>query len=245
MIAAPVFALLHGGAQGSWVWTDLASRLRQREAAVILLDVPGCGIKRHVDTIAYNVDDVVEELVGELAGHTTGPITLVGHSQAGTLLPQIWRHSPALFNRLIYLSCCAPLPGQSVVDMMGYDLQGAHEDQVGWPLDPATHGKDELRQLMFCNDMGSAQAQDFMHLLDHDNWPPGVTYAAHWSYDRLTDCPSSYVLCERDTILPPDWQRRFAVRLACQRTLSIDAGHQAMVTRPDVLAQLLLAEAGH
>jgi alpha-beta hydrolase superfamily lysophospholipase len=187
MTASPAFALLHGGGQGSWVWTDLANRLQQHGASVVLLDVPGCGTKRRVDTIAYNVDDVVDELVGELAGQTAGPFTLVGHSQAGTLLPQIWRRSPNLFNRLIYLSCCAPLPGQSVIDMMGYGLHGAHTDQVGWPLDPATHGKDEQRQLTLCNDMDAAQARDFMCLLDQDNWPPGVTYAAHWSYDGLAD----------------------------------------------------------
>ncbi|WP_238475375.1 alpha/beta fold hydrolase [Sphingomonas cavernae] len=70
-----------------------------------------------------------------------------------------------------------------------------------------------------------------------------VTFAAHWSYDHLTDAPSTYVICERDGILPPEWQQRFAQRLHAQRIVHIDAGHQAMNTQPELLAELLMTEA--
>lgn len=237
------FALLHGGGQGSWVWDDVAALLKAAGAEVVALDVPGCGTKRDVETIGYNVDDVIAELDAEITAFAQAPVVLVGHSQAGTLLPSLWRRSPDLFVRLIYLACCAPLPGQSVIDMMGFGLHGQEPDQVGWPLDPAGHGKDEMRLLTFTNDMNEAQRRTFLPLLDRDNWPPGVTYAAHWNYADLAACPSTFIQCKQDGILPSEWQCLFAERLHCERIVSIDAGHQAMISRPQALTGLLLAEA--
>ncbi|MFD2134238.1 hypothetical protein ACFSLT_01475 [Novosphingobium resinovorum] len=39
------------------------------------------------------------------------------------------------------------------------------------------------------------------------------------------------------------WQERFADRLHARRLHRIDAGHQVMNTRPEALAEVLLAEA--
>ena len=54
---------------------------------------------------------------------------------------------------------------------------------------------------------------------------------------------SNFVLCLRDAILPPHWQEYFAKQLRCWRTVRIDAGHQAMNTRPHALAEILLIDA--
>jgi pimeloyl-ACP methyl ester carboxylesterase len=244
MANPPAFALLHGGGQGSWVWDETVRALERHGARVVVLDVPGCGTKRDRETIGLTVDDVADELLGDIAASGLSSVTLVGHSQAGTLLPVLWaRQAPGLIARLIYLSCCAPLPGQSVLDMMGLGLHGQQPDEVGWPLDPARHGKEEQRLLTLCNDMEPAAARAFLARLDQDSWPLAVTIWPHWSYDHLPGVPSSYSLCERDGILPPAWQRRFAARLHCRRVVSLDAGHQAMNTQAEALADLLMAEA--
>jgi pimeloyl-ACP methyl ester carboxylesterase len=127
--------------------------------------------------------------------------------------------------------------------MMGSGVRGANPDEVGWPLDPSIHGRDVQRPIMFCNDMDEDQARAFLARMDLDSWPMAVTYAVHWSYDHLVETPSTYIVCERDGILPPVWQERFAQRLHVDRIARIDAGHQAMNTQPEALAELLLAEA--
>jgi pimeloyl-ACP methyl ester carboxylesterase len=243
MKAQPAFALLHGGGHGSWVWEETARALESKGARVFLLDVPGCGTKRDRETIELGVDDVADELLADMAEAGFSDVVLVGHSQAGTMLPVLWRRQPAYFRRLIYVSCCAPLPGQSVIDMMGRGVHGSNPDEVGWPLDPAQFGRDVQRPIMFCNDMDAEYAASFLAKLDKDEWPMAVTYWADWHYDDLADAPSSYIICERDGILPPEWQHRFADRLMVQRRVSIDAGHQVMNTQPEALADLLLAEA--
>ena len=243
MPGRPAFALLHGGGQGSWVWDDVAGELRARGADVLALDIPGCGTKRGVDAIGYGVDETAAELVADIEAAGLSDAILVGHSQAGTMLPMVYARKPGLFRRLVYLSCCAPVPGQSVIEMMGRGVHGANPAEVGWPLDPDHSDRDLLRREMFCNDMDPALAGAFLAQCDQDMWPPGVTYATHWRYDHLPAGASTYILCERDQILPPDWQSEFARRLHCDRTLRIDAGHQAMNTQPERLADMLLAEA--
>ncbi len=237
------FATLHGGGQGSWVWDAVAVILRAKGASALALDIPGCGTKRHRDTIELGVEDVADELIADISGAGLADIVLVGHSQAGTMLPVLVERAPELFRRLVYLSCSAPLPGHSVIDQMGRGVHGANPDEVGWPLDPDTYGREIQYPLMFCNDMDEAQRDAFMARSLDENWPMAVTYAVHWHYDHLIGWPSTYIVCQRDGILPVEWQRRFAGRLHCQRVISIDAGHQAMMTQPELLAEMLLAEA--
>lgn len=185
MKAAPNFALLHGGGQGSWVWDETAAILSANGATVLALDIPGCGTKRARDTIALGVEDVADELIADIKAADLAEIILVGHSQAGTILPVLVDRAPELYRQLIYLSCSAPVPGQSVIDQMGRGVHGQNSGEVGWPRDPDIYDREVQYPLMFCNDMNEAQTDAFMARPLDENWPLAVTYAAHWRYDHL------------------------------------------------------------
>jgi pimeloyl-ACP methyl ester carboxylesterase len=241
------YVFVHGGGQGSWVWreTIAALRLQAGEGAIraFALDAPGCGTKRGRATEALTIHDVAEELVADLEAAGAADIVLVGHSQAGQVLPLMARLRPGLFRRLVYVSCSAPLPGQTVHAMMGSGAHGADPEKVGWPFDPATAGFAEGFPLMFCNDMDEAEAAAFMAKLGKDAWPPKTYAAADWAYDDLPIVPATFVHCLKDMSLPPDWQQVFAERLKAGRHVRIDAGHQVMNTRPHALAEVLRGEA--
>jgi len=247
MINVVDYAFLHGGGQGGWVWSEtLAALQRQTDGhfgRALALDIPGCGAKRDRDTANLNTHDVAAELLSDLTRAGMRDIVLVGHSQAGTILPQLVEKRPELFRRLVYVSCCAPLPGQNIVQMMGSSQHGTKAEEVGWPLDPQTHPHPDQYPLMFCNDMNAAETSSFLSKLGLDMWPMPVTLGADWRYDYLTGIPSSYVVCLRDGILPVAWQEVFARRLKVERLVRIDAGHQVMNTRPRALAEILRHEA--
>lgn len=243
------YAFLHGGGQGSWVWKETIAALHAQSGGnssrVIALDVPGCGEKRGRDTAGIEFDDIVTELLADLVRTAAKNIVLVGHSQAGNLLPRLVERRPELFRRLIYVSCSSPLPGQTVLQMMGTGRHGEHTDQVGWPFDPQTvQDMRERYPLMFCNDMDPDQAMTFLVRLGHDVWPGACYEATDWRYDHLSAMPSTYVVCLQDGILPVAWQEKFAARFMAQRQVRIDAGHQVMNTRPHALAEVLRQEAG-
>jgi len=241
------YVFLHGGGQGGWVWRETMTALEQQGGGqfgrTIALDAPGCGSKRGKDTVALGVDDVVTELLADIAASGLKEIILVGHSQAGTILPRLVARQPDLFRRLVYVSCIAPLPGQTIVQQMGSGPRGRSKDEVGWPFDPQTVAPGERYALMFCNDMSAAESAGFLAKLGKDSWPAQTMSASQWNYDHLGSVPSTYVMCLRDGVLPLPWQETFATRLQVQRTVRIDAGHQVMNTRPHALAEALRYEA--
>ncbi len=240
--------LLHGGAQGSWVWAETIAAIRLEAGDVpvriVTLDVPGCGEKRGRDTTAMSVPDVLAELACELDSHDVSNALLVGHSQAGTLLPGLAAARPNRVERLAYFACAAPGQGQSLVQMMGRGVQGTDKNTVGWPLDPATTSPADLFHAAFCNDMDAEIARGFATKLGQDNWPEacGNDWTS-WHYEDVRHIPATYIIALADGILPVAWQERFAARLNADRVVRLDSGHQGMNTRPFSLAEILIAEA--
>jgi pimeloyl-ACP methyl ester carboxylesterase len=227
------------------VWHETIAALQQQCASsrTLALDVPGCGNKRGRNTTSLGVDDVVTELLADIAASAMQDITLVGHSQAGTILPRLAEGRPALFRRLVYVSTIAPRTGLNLLQQMGTGRHGSNKDEVGWPFDPDTTDNHKRYSLMFCNDMSEADASSFIDKLGQDSWPAQTMSASDWRYEHLRTIPSTYVVCLRDEILPVAWQERFAARLSVQRLVRIDAGHQVMNTRPHALAEVLVREA--
>src|SRR3546814_17824148 len=81
------------------------------------------------DTRGLPIADVIAELDAELAALAPRDIVLVGHSQAGNLMPSLAALRPHAFRRLVYVSCSIPLPGQTVLQMMGSGVHGSHPDE--------------------------------------------------------------------------------------------------------------------
>lgn len=235
------FVFLHGGGQGGWVWEETIAALTAQAGAgahrTLALDGPGCGAKRGRDTSAITFDEITAELVADIEAAGLRDVVLVGHSQAGAHMPAMVLLQPDLFRQLIFVTCTAPDPGLTVIQMTG---ERVHKERH--PFHDSDLPVRERYRAMFCNDMGPAQADAFLDKLGPDQWPAACYAHWHWSYDHLADLPVSYVLCLTDAILPFEWQEYFARQVHAKRTPRIDAGHQVMNTRPQALAELLLLE---
>lgn len=241
MTQANDFVFLHGGAQGSWVWDETIAALKDiggdRVGTCVALDVPGCGAKRGRDTSMISFGDIVEELLGDIDAATLDRPVLVGHSQAGTLIPRLAEARPGFFRRIMYVSCIAPEPEKTV-------LAGTiGEDPGQQPADEA--GMFAVMKAMFCNDMDEAETAVFAAKLGRDAWPASAYFEQGWRYDHLGDTPATFVKCLRDAALLPDAQDAYAKRLKADRVREIDSGHQVQNTQPRALAEVLLAEAAN
>lgn len=240
------FAFLHGGEQGSWIWDGLIAAMDRQsspgEHRFYPLDVPGCGTKRGRDTGAVAFPDIAPELVADLDAASLRDIVLVGHSQAGNVIPAMLALRPGLFRRAIYVSCSAPDPGRTVVEST-FAIHAGQDSAVGRSFGNDAVPPKELHRHMFCNDMSAEEGDAFLALLGNDHWPADAYAWRNWSYDDTLPVEASYVVCLQDAILPPEWQYRFAERFHAARTPRIDAGHQAMTTRPHTLAEIVLHEA--
>lgn len=244
MTDAGGYALLHGGGQGSWVWEPLVGALAAQGCAepVLRLDVPGCGTKRDHPDPTLDPRAIARVLAAEVEAAGLRDVLLVGHSQAGQVLPFMAAAAPGLFRRLVYISCSIPAPGQSVMELIGTRRAGTRDDEIGWPYDPAATDPAEGFRLMFCNDMDEPQQARFAAQLGQDAWPAATYAYTDWLLPERR-VPASFVLCLRDAILPLPWQERFADRFGADRRVRVDCGHQAMTTRPHALAEILQLEA--
>lgn len=240
------FVFLHGGAQGAWVWDETVAAIgRQTDGSArwLALDGPGCGAKRGRDTSQLTFEEINRELVADIEAAGFEDVVLVGHSQAGTHLPAMLVLRPGLFRKLVFVTCIAPDPGLTVLEMSAKRMREQGHTAGSNALTDETLPMRERYRIMFCNDMDGRQADAFLDKLGFDQWPAACYTWTDWPYDHLAKVPVSYVLCEDDAILPLEWQERFARRVHARSTPSINAGHQVMNTRPEALADMLLAEA--
>jgi pimeloyl-ACP methyl ester carboxylesterase len=243
------YAFIHGGGQGGWVWQDTIAALYVQAAGkfgrALALDAPGCGHKRGRDTTQLSLREVAQELINDIDAAGMRDVVLVGHSQGGQVMALMVQLRPELFRRLIYVSCSIPLPGQTVIQMMGKGVQGSNADEVGWPSGSEAQDHNARYAQLFCNDMNSEMTRLFLASLDKDSWPLQTYAFTDWDTAHLEDVPASYVICLRDKILPVQWQETFATRFKAERSVRIDTGHQAMTSRPHALAEILRYEAAH
>jgi pimeloyl-ACP methyl ester carboxylesterase len=240
-------AFLHGGGQGSWVWNETIAALQSHSdnvtGKILALDIPGCGTKRGRVTDSLQPDDVAHELIDDLEHADMQHVVLVGHSMAGNVMPALAELRPGLFQRLIYVACSMPVPGQTIFQMLGTGLHGSNDNEVGWPIDPGKTSLSERYVAMFCNDMTEEQKNTFLKNLQHDEWPRSYFITNRFRFKNLGQVPATYIVCLQDQSLPVAWQEKFAERFRAERMIRIDAGHQAMITRPQELAELLRQEA--
>lgn len=238
------FIFQHGGGQGGWIWDETIAALAQQSsgtARCLALDVPGCGNKRGRDTDGLTFDDIIAELAADIAAAGFDNPLLVGHSQAGQVLPKLELAMPGAFARHVYVSCIAHENGHTIADMMALQTQQDPEGPLASVFnDPACTMRERFR-VMFVNDMTRPEQDAFLDKLEKDNWPQIAYTEKNWRYDHLASVPCTYVQCLQDQVLTPHWQRIFAERFRCDETVHIDAAHQVQNTRPHALAEVLLA----
>lgn len=234
--------LLHGGKHGSWCWSPFEAVLRQRgySGQILSLDVPGCGTKRARDTNGIGIDAIAHELNADVAAASlTSPI-LIGHSQAGVLLPRMVAFAPELYTEAVFLATCAPEEGQSVQEMMGIALHGQDPYHVGWPIDPRSATPAELATALFGPDLDQATLEWLLSEFKDDHWPALSGNEAVTREGFPGTVPVSYIVTLRDPVLPPAWQGRFAERVKASRLFFLDTPHEPFISHPQILADMIM-----
>jgi pimeloyl-ACP methyl ester carboxylesterase len=220
------FVLIHGGAHGAWCWEPLLPLL---DAPALALDLPGRGAKP-ADLATVTAADFAASVVADIDAAGVEHAVLVGHSLAGITLPRVLDLVPARIAHAIFVACVVPREGQNVLDAI------AISDELR-PRGPEL--LDEARaRAMFCGDMDEVQARFVLSRLCPE--PVGPMREPARLAGLRHPVPRSYVKLLRDQTLSPDQQDEFARNAgpACA-VVELDAGHDAMVSRPRELAAIL------
>lgn len=248
-VLAPV-VFVHGGAHGAWCWEPLLPFLDGDALAVDLPPKSVRGGSRRLEPVpelgTLTVADFADSVVRDVDAAGFERFVLVGHSMGGLSISEVARRVPDRVEHLVYVSCMVPPDGSSAIEALPEELRQMTRQAV----EDARHGGDnpiggldeETTRFMFCNDMDEDQTR---FVLDRTGTEAAVILAEPVSRAGIpAELPKTFVKLLRDQSLPPDHQDVLVQNLrdspgGVVDVVTIDAGHDVMISRPKELADVL------
>jgi pimeloyl-ACP methyl ester carboxylesterase len=228
------YVLVHGGWHGGWCWNQVAPLLREAGHHVLTPTMTGLGERVHLASpqvdLALHIEDIVAVLEWEDLRH----VILVGHSSAGAVISGVAQRIPQRLARLVYLDAFVLREGEGVLDLVPeaarMDLLALTEQHgQGWqvPIPP-----------LFV--LGLTEAADIEWVVPKLRPQPLQTLRQPLRGDTevVAAIPTTYIKCKGDT--GPFGESDTRAKAAGWKYLEIATGHDAMVTAPTTVADLLL-----
>ena len=226
------FVLVHGGWHGAWCWEQVNARLSEAGHAVYTPTLAGLGERSHLLDPGIGLDAHVRDVVDvlELEG-------LVGHSYGGMVISGAAELAASRLAHLVFLDAFVPEDGQSLLDLLRPErrdlyLRAAKEHGEGWrvpPPPPKAWGiTDEVSAARLAGRLTLQPLRTFEQPVQLKD--PAVSALLR-----------TYVHCTAGPLVPSF--APFAARArsdAGWRYRELATGHDAMLTAPEDLAELLL-----
>jgi pimeloyl-ACP methyl ester carboxylesterase len=235
----PPFVLVHGAYMGAWSWGPVARILRSHGHQVFTPTQTGVGERRHLLSPAIDMETFVQDVLDVLLGDDLSDVVLVGHSYGARSACGVADRIRSRIRRLIFIDGGLPIEGCSRLDAMPPEerrkrIEASMAFDGGISVPPPPASEFGVSDPAVCDWMDSLMTPQPLSVdktaqkLDHPvgNGRP-VTYV------RCTDHPP-FSQVERHAAYAraqPGW-----------RYVEIAAGHAAIVTHPQQLTQILLAE---
>jgi pimeloyl-ACP methyl ester carboxylesterase len=225
------FLLVHGAWHGGWCWDAVATYLRAAGANVLAPTLAGLAERRD-EPRPFHLSRHVGE-VTRLAEAAAAPLVLVGHSYGGMVIEGVCDRLRSRVDHAVFLDALTPGAGDTaigaVTDAELAARYGPMED--GWvppPTSPSAFGVDDPALA------ATVRARLTPHPLEA--WREPLRLAAGGS----RGLKRTFVYC-RDKPAPRSARHEALRADPTWNWAEIDAGHDAMITRPAAVAQLLLA----
>ncbi|GAB3245408.1 alpha/beta fold hydrolase [Nocardioides dilutus] len=224
------FVLIHGAACGSSSWERLIPLL---DGEVLAVDLPGRGSRADQDVRAVTLEDCGKAVVTDILAADLTDIVLVGHSFGGVTVPRVMSLLPERIRQVVLVSAVVPEDGTRVLDQIDPDVRAAVEASIAggiYSIDA------EAARAMLCNDADAEQSAFILERMVDDS-AALLTEVVDLSGYTLP-VPRTYVHLSEDHCYPPELQTRSSERIGAD-VVTLDAGHMALVTRPDEVASIL------
>ena len=220
--------LIHGAYTSPWHWHRLVPLLEAGGCEVVVpelpCDDPDAGIERYV-----------AEVETALAGRSAAPVVIGSSLGAVTACVFAARHR---VRALITVCGVIPRAGHRVGEDGADMTQPAFEAAVDPNPDGSTTFRPEAAIELVFHDSAPELARDAASRLRRQAARP-LTEPCR--FEALPDVPRCGIVCSVDRLLRPEWLARVVrERLGVEPT-TLDGDHAPMLSRPDRLAQLLLA----
>ncbi len=235
------YVLVHGACHGGWCWRRVAPLLRAAGHEVFTPTLTGLGERAHLAHRGIDLEAHIEDVAAVLAYEELREVVLVGHSYAGMVITGVAERAADRLAQLVYLDAGVPRDGEAGLDLFAPEEVAAMRAQVaatgeGWRLPPP--GGERPWDVTAPDDVRWVRSKVTPHPFATFTQPLRLAnYAA-------AAVPRTFIHC---TAAPPaPWRRLSLRRVRAEpgwRYRALPTGHEAMVTMPRELADLLLATA--
>jgi pimeloyl-ACP methyl ester carboxylesterase len=220
------YVLVHGAWHGGWCWRDVAGPLRAAGHQVLTPTLTGLGERaselRPDVGLRTHVDDVVELL----RGGDLRDVVLVGHSYSGLVVREAADREPGRVARLVLVDAWVGPDGASMDGL-------APESFRRW-VDAAT--TDGVIAVPRAAAVGVTDPDQVAWLEPQLTPHPRRTFADPTHLTGAVDAiPGRAVLCVPGRLPFGEWARGLGYP-----AVELESGHDAMVTAPGALTELLL-----
>jgi len=222
MNSRPNIVLVHGAWADGSCWSAVIERLQASGYAVTAPQFPESSL----------ADDVTR--LRQVLDRQDGPTIVAGHSYGGQIMTALGADAPNVVG-LVYIAAFGLDEGESIGGLA-----------QGGPPTPALAHLDIDKQ-----GFAWLPEDDFVRhfAADVDPVKARVMYAVQQPLAASTfqdvmgvpawkSHPSWFLVAENDQAIPPEAERQFAKRMGAT-TVEVPAGHVAMVSHPDDVAQLI------
>jgi pimeloyl-ACP methyl ester carboxylesterase len=241
--------LVHGGGHGAWCWSPTVPHLDGDALAVDLPPKAIRGTRERFDLPelrTLTVGDFADSLLRDVDAAGLERFVLAGHSMGGLTISEVAQRRPDRVAHLVYVSCMVPPEGKSAIEALPEELR----EMTRQAVDEASRGggnpvgglDEQTIRFMFCNDMDEEQTR---FVLEHAGTEVAVVLAEPTSRVGIpSDLPKTFVKLLRDQSLTSAQQDVLVENLRDSPggdvdVVTIDAGHDVMISRPKELADVL------
>jgi len=226
------FVLVHGAWHGGWCWDRVVPLLRAGGHEVHTPTLTGLSERAHLLSPQVGLDIHTEDVVRLLDTLDLRDVVLVGHSYAGQLVTTVADARPERIARRVYLDAFVGVDGETAVSLQPETV--AHH----WSESAAEQGFGWLVPVRKLSVLGVTEQADVDWLTPKLTPHPWKTYTDPL---RLTGAgeavPAAFVECV-------SWMRVFRSQADRARERGwpvheLETGHEAMVTAPKALADVL------
>ncbi len=227
---------MHGGFHGGWCWSRVADRLAASGHRAYTPTNTGLGERKHLLSKEITLETFIEDILNVIDAEELERIYLVGHSFGGRTVAGVADRVPERIARLVFLDANAVVPGRSAMD----GLSPAVRDER---LDAARERNGGLAfAVPPAESFGVTIADDAAWLTRRMTPHPVSSYATPIRLDHPVGngLPCTYIRCTQPFYPGVDAGGAYAKSRPDWQYLEIATGHDAMVTAPEALTDLLL-----
>lgn len=234
------FVLVHGASHGGWCWTRVAEPLRAAGHRVLTPTLTGLGSRAHRLTPEVGLAAVIDDVVAEIETEECRDAVLVGHSFGATVACGVAERAADRLSALVLLDGVLADPGASILDGLGPEIAAARLAATG-----VTGGTRTMPPLDL-DAFGFTDPEDRAWVARRVTPHPLRTYTDPLPTTGPWDAglPCTYIACTAPAYHPVASSAARAARQPGWTMRELATGHDAMITAPGEVRELLLEAAG-